>query len=96
MRLLEDRILVKRDKAETQSAGGIVLPSSSQEKPNHGTVVAVGPGRRHSTDSGSYNILMSVAVGDKIVFSKYNGFDLEDDEGQMVIRESDVLMILDE
>lgn len=66
-----DRVLIKPEAPEEMTSFGLIIPDSAKEKPEHGTVVAVGPGRR-----GDDNELvpMGVDVGDKVMFSKY-GFD---------------------
>ena len=89
IRPLDDRIVVEPLSAEETTAGGIVLPDAAQEKPQRGTVVAVGPGRL--LDSGSSGEL-SVAVGDEVIYGKYGGSDIEvDGEEVKILRESDIL-----
>ncbi|QDV27069.1 co-chaperone GroES [Aureliella helgolandensis] len=89
IRPLDDRIVVKPEEAEATTAGGIVLPDSAQEKPQRGTVVAVGPGRL--LDSGNRGAL-SVAVGDVVIYGKYGGSELEVDGQEVkILRESDIL-----
>lgn len=86
---LDDRVVVRANEAEETTAGGIVLPDAAQEKPQRGTVVAVGPGRL--LDSGERSAL-SVEVGDEILFGKYGGTDIEvDGEEVKILRESDIL-----
>jgi chaperonin GroES len=89
IRPLDDRIVVKPEEAEETTAGGIVLPDSAKEKPQRGTVVAVGPGRL--LDSGNRGSL-SVAVGDVVIYGKYGGNELEVDGQEVkILRESDIL-----
>lgn len=89
IRPLDDRIVVEPLSAEETTAGGIVLPDAAQEKPQRGTVVAVGPGRL--LDSGHRGEL-SVAVGDEVIYGKYGGSDIEvDGEEVKILRESDIL-----
>ncbi len=89
LRPLDDRIVVQPYEAESTTAGGIVLPDSAQEKPQRGTVVAVGPGRL--LDSGNRGEL-SVSVGDTVIYGKYGGSEVEVDGKEMkILRESDVL-----
>ena len=89
---LDDRVLVKQSKAETKTTGGIVLPDSAQEKPQQGKIVACGPGKL--LDSGQRGE-MCVKKGDKIIYSKYGGSDVEvDNETYMILRESDILAIV--
>ena len=86
---LDDRIVVEPLEAEEVTAGGIVLPDSAKEKPQRGTVLAVGPGKL--LDSGERGEL-SVAVGDEVIYGKYAGNDIEvDDREVKILRESDVL-----
>jgi chaperonin GroES len=86
---LDDRVVVELVDAEETTAGGIVLPDSAQEKPQLGTVVAVGPGRL--LDSGNRGEL-SVAIGDKVYFGKYGGVDQELNGREVkILRESDIL-----
>ena len=89
IRPLDDRIVVQAMEAEETTAGGIVLPGSAQEKPQRGTILAVGPGKL--LDSGQRGDL-SVAVGDEVIFGKYGGSDIEvDGEEVKILRESDIL-----
>lgn len=89
LRPLEDRVVVEPLEAEEKTSGGIVLPDTAQEKPQRGTVVAVGPGKL--LDSGQRGEL-SVAVGDEVIFAKYGGTDIEIDGDEVkIIRESDIL-----
>ena len=89
IRPLDDRIVVEPLSAEETTAGGIVLPDAAQEKPQRGTVVAVGPGRL--LDSGNRGEL-SVEVGDEVIYGKYGGSDIEvDGEEVKILRESDIL-----
>ena len=89
LRPLDDRIVVRPLDAEETTAGGIVLPDSAKEKPQRGTVVAVGPGKL--LDSGNRGTL-SVAVGDVVIYGKYGGSDLEVDGDEVkILRESDIL-----
>ncbi len=86
---LDDRVVVRAGEAEETTAGGIVLPDAAKEKPQRGTVVAVGPGRL--LDSGERSAI-SVEVGDEILFGKYGGTDIEvDGEEVKILRESDIL-----
>ncbi len=89
LRPLDDRVIVKPADAEAVTSGGIVLPGSAQEKPQRGTVVAVGPGRL--LDSGNRGEL-SVAVGDTVIYGKYGGSEVEvNGEEIKILRESDIL-----
>ena len=89
LRPLDDRIVVRALDAEEKTAGGIVLPDSAKEKPQRGTVIAVGPGKL--LESGQRGSL-SVAVGDEVIFGKYGGTEVEVDGAELkILRESDVL-----
>ncbi len=86
---LDDRIVVEPLEAEEVTAGGIVLPASAKEKPQRGTVIAVGPGKQ--LDNGERGAL-SVAVGDEVIYGKYAGSDIEVDGREVkILREGDVL-----
>ena len=89
---LADRVVVEAAPAEEMSSGGIILPDTAQEKPQQGTVVAIGPGKVN--DSGK-EVAMSVKKGDKILYGKYSGteFAFEGTE-YLIMRESDILAIL--
>ena len=89
IRPLDDRVVVEPIEAEETTAGGIVLPDSAKEKPQRGTIVAVGPGKL--LDSGERGGL-SVDIGDEVIYGKYGGSDLEIDGGDVkILRESDIL-----
>ncbi len=91
-RPLHDRLLVKRQEAETRSKGGIIIPENAKEKPIEGIVIAVGNGK--VLDDGKTRAL-EVKVGDKILFGKYSGTEIkvEGDE-HVILREEEVLGIL--
>ena len=89
---LADRVVVKAAAAEEKSTGGIILPDTAQEKPQQGTVVAVGPGK--ASDAGTI-ITMTVKNGDKVLYGKYSGSEVtHDGKEYLVMRESDILAIL--
>ncbi len=87
---LGNRVVVRpNEDAEQVSSGGIYIPDTAKEKPQEGTIVAAGPGR--VTDDGS-RVPMDVAVGDKVVYSKYAGTEYkEGDIEYLVLREDDIL-----
>lgn len=90
---LHDRILVKRIDEEQKTKGGIIIPDTAKEKPQEGKVVAVGKGK--VLDDGKLQEL-AVKKGDKILFSKYAGTEIKlDGEEHIIIREDDVLAILE-
>jgi len=89
LRPLDDRVVVEPREAEEMTAGGIVLPDSAKEKPQRGTVIAVGPGKL--LDNGERGKL-SVATGDEVIYGKYAGSDVEvDGRDVKILRESDIL-----
>lgn len=93
MRPLDDRIVVEQSQAEEKTAGGIVLPDTAKEKPQRGTVVAVGPGRL--LDSGERG-KPSVKVSDEVFYGKYAGSDVEvNGHKYVILKESDVLAIIE-
>jgi chaperonin GroES len=86
---LGDRVLVKPMPREEITKGGIVLPDTAKEKPQEGKVLAVGPGKM--TDDGK-RIPLDVKVGDIVVYAKYGGSEIkEDNEELIILRESDIL-----
>jgi chaperonin GroES len=92
VRPLHDRILVKRIEEENRSKGGIIIPDTAKEKPQEGKVVAVGKGR--IDDEGKLRPL-DVRKGDRILFGKYSGTEVQlDGEEHLIIREDDVLAVL--
>jgi chaperonin GroES len=89
---LEDRIVVRPMAAEQVTASGLVIPDTAQEKPQEAEVVAVGPGR---VDERGNRIPVDVAVGDKVIFSKYGGTELKyGGEDFLVLSARDVLAII--
>ncbi len=92
IRPLHDRIVVRRTEEEQKTAGGILLPGSAQEKPQQGTVLAVGNGQ--ITESGVRPL--EVKVGDKVLFGQYAGQTVKvDGEELLIMKESDVLGVLE-
>ena len=90
---LDDRIVIKQSEAEEKTSGGIILPDTAKEKPQIGTVVAVGPGKL--LDDGKRGA-MSVKNKDEVIYAKYIGNDVEvDGEKYVILRESDVLGIVE-
>jgi chaperonin GroES len=89
IRPLDDRVVVEPREAEERTSGGIVLPDTAKERPQRGTVVAIGPGRM--LDSGQRGEL-SVSVGDEVIYGKYGGTEIEfNGEEVKILRESDIL-----
>ena len=90
---LDDRIVVKANEAEETTASGLVIPDTAKEKPQQGSVIAVGAGRR-SEQTGEI-IPMDVKVGDKVVYSKYGGTEITiDGDDLLILNARDVLAIL--
>jgi chaperonin GroES len=84
---LGDRVLVKPADAETKTAGGIIIPDSAKEKPQRGTVVAVGPGKKDEPTT--------VKAGDTVLYGKYSGTELQvEGHDYLIMRESDIFAIL--
>ena len=89
LRPLGDRIVVKPIEREEVTKGGIVLPDTAKEKPQEGQIIAVGPGKL--TDEGT-RIAMDVKVGDKVIYAKYAGTEVEiDNEKLLIMHESDIM-----
>ena len=90
---LGDRIIVRALDEEETTASGLVLPDTAKEKPQRGTVLAVGDGNRN--DDGD-RIKLDVSKGDVVLYSKYGGTEIKvDGEDLLVLRESDVLAIVE-
>ena len=84
---LEDRVIVEAMAADEKTASGIILPDTAQEKPQQGTVLVVGPGKKDTS--------MTVKSGDKVLYGKYSGTEINH-EGKdlLIMRESDILAII--
>ncbi|MBT2658494.1 co-chaperone GroES [Bacillus sp. ISL-18] len=94
LRPLGDRIIIELVESEEKTASGIVLPDSAKEKPQEGKVVAVGTGR--VLESGE-RVALDVAVGDRIIFSKYAGTEVKYQGVEyLILRESDILAVVGE
>ena len=90
---LDDRVVIEQSAAEEKTTGGILLPDAAKEKPQRGTVIAVGPGKL--LDSGK-RVAPSVNVGDTVVYGKYSGNEIKLDRVKYVIvRESDIMGVLE-
>jgi chaperonin GroES len=91
---LGDRLIVEPIEKEEVTASGIVLPETAKEKPQEGKVLAVGPGRR---DEEGKRVPMDVKEGDRVLFAKYAGTEvkLETDRKVLVLKESDILAIVE-
>ena len=90
---LDDRIVVKANEAEERTASGLVIPDTAKEKPQQGSVLAVGPGKRSET-TGEL-IPLDIKVGDTVVYSKYGGTEITDGgEDLLILTARDVLAIV--
>ena len=94
VRPLGDRLVIEPIEQEEKTASGIVLPETAKEKPQEGTVIAVGPGHR---DEDGDRLPMDVSEGDRVLYAKYAGTEvkLEGDKKVLILKESDVLAILE-
>ena len=89
---LDDKVVLKKLQAEETTKSGIVLPGQDKEKPGQGEVVAAGPG---GVVDGK-EVKMQVKVGDKVVYSKYSGTEIEiEDEKYLIVKQSDILAIIE-
>ena len=89
---LEDRIVVKSVEAEQTTASGLVIPDTAKEKPQEGEVLAVGPGR---VDDNGNRIPLDVAVGDKVIYSKYGGTEVKyAGEELLILSARDILAVV--
>ena len=92
-RPLHDRVLVRRVEAEEKTAGGIIIPDTAKEKPQEGTVVAVGPGRWD--EDGEKRIPLDVSEGDVVIYSKYGGTEIKyNGEEYLILSARDVLAVV--
>jgi chaperonin GroES len=84
---LHDRVIVKPAPAEEKTAGGIIIPDTAKEKPQRGTVMAAGPGKKDEP--------MTVKTGDSILYGKYAGTEVSfEGEDYLIMRESDILAVV--
>ena len=90
---LGDRVVVKPAGKEEMTKSGIVLPDTAKEKPQRGTVVAAGKGRR---DDDGKRVEMDVKVGDEVLFAKYAGTEFKlEDEDLLILSEKDILAVVE-
>ena len=90
---LADRVVVKAQQAEETTASGLYIPDTAKEKPQRGTVVAVGPGK---VENGT-KIDMTVKAGDTVLYGKYAGTEVSmGDDDVLIMRESDILGVINE
>ena len=84
---LADRVLVEPLEAETKTSSGIIIPDTAKEKPQKGSIVAVGPGTKENP--------VTVKIGDSVLYGKYSGTELKlDGKDYLIMRESDILAIV--
>jgi chaperonin GroES len=90
---LEDRIVVQTLEAEQTTASGLVIPDTAKEKPQEGTVIAVGPGR---VDDNGNRVPVDVAVGDVVIYSKYGGTEVKyAGEEYLILSARDILAVVE-
>ena len=84
---LHDRVIVKPAAAEEKTAGGIIIPDTAKEKPQRGTVMAAGPGKKDEP--------MTLKVGDSVLYGKYSGTEISvEGKDYLIMRESDIFAVL--
>ena len=84
---LADRVVIEPKEAETKTASGIYIPDTAKEKPQQGTIVAAGPGKKNEP--------MEVKVGDTVLYGKYAGTEVTvDDKKYLIVKQSDILATL--
>lgn len=84
---LADRVLIEPKEAETKTAAGLYIPDTAKEKPQQGTVVAAGPGKKDEP--------MEVKVGDQVIYGKYAGTEVSfEDKKYLIVKQSDILAIV--
>ena len=89
---LEDRVVVQANEAETTTASGLVIPDTAKEKPQEGTVIAVGPGR---IDDKGNRVPMDVSEGDTVIYSRYGGTEVKyGGEDYLVLSARDLLAVV--
>ena len=90
---LHDRVIVKRVEEEETTKGGIIIPDTAKEKPMEGIVVAVGSGK--TEEEGGKKIPLEVKEGDRVLFSKYAGTEVNiDGEEHLIMKEEDIIAIV--
>ena len=90
---LEDRIVIKALEAEQTTASGLVIPDTAKEKPQEGEVLAVGPGRFN--ENGGERIPLDIAVGDRVIYSKYGGTEIKHGgQEYLILSARDVLAVV--
>ncbi len=86
---LGDRVVIKPSNREEVSKSGIIIPDTAKEKPQEGSIIAVGPGRLNEEGK---RVAMELKVGDKVLYAKYAGTEIKlDNEEYLILRENDVM-----
>ena len=92
-RPLHDRVLVRRVDEDEKTTGGIIIPDTAKEKPSQGEIVSVGPGER---DDNGNRVTLDVKTGDKVLFGKWSGTEVNvDGEELLIMKESDIMGIVE-
>ena len=92
-RPLHDRVLVRRVDEDEKTSGGIIIPDTAKEKPSQGEVVSIGPGER---DDNGNRVTLDVKKGDKILFGKWSGTEVNvNGEELLIMKESDIMGIVE-
>lgn len=90
---LGDRVLVKAEEEGEVKKGGIIIPDTAKEKPQEGTIIAVGPGK---LDDKGQRIAMNIKAGDRVLYGKYSGSEIKlDDQEYMIMHEEDIYGIIE-
>jgi len=90
---LHDRVVVKRVEEEGKTKGGIIIPDTAKEKPQEGLVIAVGSGRIEG--EGKKKVTLEVKKGDRVLFSKYAGTEINiDGEEHLIMKEEDIIALI--
>jgi chaperonin GroES len=93
-RPLNDRVLLQRVDEDTKTTSGIIIPDTAQEKPSQGVIKAVGPGARNEAGE---RVPMSVAAGDKVMFGKWSGTEVNlDGTDYLIMGESDIMAVIED
>lgn len=93
LRPLADRVIVEASSQDETTASGLLLPETAKEKPQEGSIIAVGPGRWD--EEGKKRLPLEVAVGDKVIFAKYSGTEIKlGDKKVLILSEKDILAVV--
>ena len=93
LRPLGDRVVVEPSESEEVTTGGILLPETAKEKPQQGTIIAVGPGRH---DDNGKLVAMDVKLYDKVLYAKYGGTEIKlNGKKVLILKESDILAVVE-